>query len=118
MPTEYITRENALAACCADCSEKMRNLCRDVDGRCKKYRAIEAVPAEDVRPTVHANWFLSEYECLPDWDGAKFTYICLNCGHKLSVGYRSKNFKRPEEIIDIYGECPVCHADMRKEATP
>lgn len=49
--------------------------------------ALEMVPAEDVKPVVHAHWI--EHRA----NNGNMHYICSRCGKKVSYPYAKKRWK-------------------------
>lgn len=102
MATEYISREAAIEALCKAHSPYPRR--REIS-----IRAIQEIPAADVRPVVHGEW--EEIAIIPDaYDIAGvITWAskmrCQKCGfttYAIEGGFSQYNF------------CPNCGADLRK----
>ena len=64
--------------------------------------ALEALPAADVRPVVHAIW---RYKTMTVPGGNGQTYAKWSCTHCKSKSKERSNY------------CPNCGADMREEQT-
>lgn len=98
--SDYIEREAALEALCADCCTKECNkeLCQD-------WHNLSVVPAADVRPVVRGKW-------LNDFCGkgrfSKRIVQCSLCGNFLDLD--GVNAGRGDANY-----CPNCGADMREE---
>ena len=90
--SDYISREAALEALCADCCAKECNkeLCQD-------WHNLSVVPAADVRPVVRGMWKLNK-------DGSG---VCSVCGRTQLNCWDLDNW-------DNY--CHHCGADMRGES--
>ena len=105
--SDYISRETVkqiIAAQCGECADA----CLEFDGiqpdcnQCLLYgakKAIESVPAADVRPVARA-------EFVRCGDGKSVPFMCTHCGKTV-----------PANLVEIWGAnyCPNCGADMREE---
>lgn len=93
MGDEYIKREDAKALFCKCCESGSKVKC----WLCKKDHPMDAIPAADVRPVVHARWI----EKGGVWE-------CPNCkaAYKARLLYIKPNY------------CPNCGADMRPSEEP
>lgn len=100
MADEYITRESALEAV----DKRIQMLQKDAVFR-KKHGDIDlvgvkpfinAIPAADVRPVVHARWVDSELDGVPSHcseckypiDRFYKTHYCPNCGAQMDADMR------------------------------
>ena len=94
MATEYISREAAIEALCKAHSPYPRR--REIS-----VRAIQEIPAADVRPVVSGSWIEAT-----DYNGDTY-YICPACEDEfvLTDGTLAGNH---------YFFCPNCGADLRK----
>lgn len=64
-------------------------------------KALESIPAADVRPVVKARWY---------WDNYKYDWCCSNCFHHADHRIDKDDvFKEPS-----FSFCPNCGADMRE----
>ena len=89
MATEYISREAAIEALCKAHSPYPRR--REIS-----VRAIQEIPAADVRPVVHRSWIVDDY-------GDYQLIECDQC-HAQMWNHQS----------DLPNYCYECGADMRK----
>ena len=89
---EYISRAAAmLDGFCVGVSCQECPFCDDpIKGGCKVARFIEAIPAADVKPAIHAHWYVD--------DGCAY---CSNCRN---------NFKKA--ILKEAEYCPKCGAQI------
>lgn len=108
--SDYISREavkQIIAAQCEECDDA----CLEFDGiqpdcnQCLLYgakKAIESLPAADVRPVVKAHW--TDHRTI-EHDGE---WYCSACGKEITI------YMGPDRD-DRYSYCPNCGADMRGE---
>lgn len=86
--TDYIERSNAIKAVCSKCRACIGK--RTLD--CGEARALQALPAADVRENVQGEWIEDDYgynrcsECGYEFDYAEEkTPFCPGCGANMEV---------------------------------
>lgn len=85
---DYISRAAAKKGLCERCSDF--TMCTRSDNDCPITRELDSLPAADVKPVIHAHWYVD--------DGCAY---CSNCRN---------NFKKA--ILKAVKYCPMCGAQI------
>ena len=97
---DYISREEALNACCEGCSAARD--CRPGE-RCVDYMRIKEIPAADVREVRRGKWIC---HTTLEYDGE---WLCTVCGNEVTICMCGK------DKTWTYNYCPNCGANMEEQ---